>query len=43
MAKEHDALVADVQKFMSPRYGEGYIKGVHDHDAAKNRGMLFLK
>lgn len=24
-----------VQKFMAPRYTEGYIKGVHDQDAAK--------
>ncbi|MEL7495965.1 MAG: DNA repair ATPase [Planctomycetota bacterium] len=23
-----------VQSFMAPRYSEGYIKGVHDHDAA---------
>ncbi len=23
-----------VQKFMSPRYSEGYTKGVHDHDAS---------
>ena len=22
-----------VQKFMAPRYSEGYVKGVHDHDA----------
>ncbi len=28
-------LVPDVQKFMSPRYGENYVKGVHDHDAAR--------
>jgi hypothetical protein len=27
-------LVAHVQKFMAPRYAEGYVKGVHDHDAA---------
>lgn len=26
---------AVVQKFMAPRYTEGYVKGVHDHDAAK--------
>lgn len=24
-----------VQTFMGPRYDEGYIKGVHDHDAAR--------
>lgn len=29
-----EVLVGDVQKFMSPRYREGYSKGVHDHDAA---------
>lgn len=29
------ALLEAVQTFMSPRYSEGYIKGVHDHDAAK--------
>ncbi|MBX3437119.1 MAG: DNA repair ATPase, partial [Planctomycetaceae bacterium] len=27
-------LLALVQKFMGPRYSEGYTKGVHDHDAA---------
>ncbi len=27
-------LLAAVQKFMAPRYSEGYSKGVHDHDAA---------
>ena len=26
--------VAVVQKFMAPRYTDGYVKGVHDHDAA---------
>ncbi|MEL6702928.1 MAG: DNA repair ATPase [Bacteroidota bacterium] len=29
-----DAVLASVQRFMAPRYGEGYVKGVHDHDAA---------
>ncbi len=28
-------LLEAVQKFMAPRYSEGYVKGVHDHDAAK--------
>lgn len=28
-------LLAHVQKFMAPRYEEGYVKGVHDRDAAK--------
>ncbi len=27
-------LLAVVQQFMAPRYTEGYVKGVHDHDAA---------
>jgi hypothetical protein len=29
-----EALVAYVQQFMAPRYTEGYLKGVHDADAA---------
>jgi hypothetical protein len=29
-----ETLPDDVQRFMSPRYREGYSKGVHDHDAA---------
>ncbi|MHC4886244.1 MAG: ATP-binding protein, partial [Planctomycetota bacterium] len=29
-----DALKALVQQFMGPRYAEGYVKGVHDADAA---------
>jgi len=29
-----EALAARVQAFMGPRYDEGYVKGVHDHDAA---------
>jgi len=28
-------LAARLQTFMSPRYREGYVKGVHDHDAAR--------
>ena len=31
---EEDGLLEAVQKFMASRYSEGYIKGVHDHDAA---------
>ncbi|OQY26988.1 MAG: AAA family ATPase [Candidatus Cloacimonetes bacterium 4572_55] len=31
----HEEWTDFVQKFMSSRYEEGYIKGVHDHDAAK--------
>ena len=30
-----EGLLSRVQAFMGPRYDEGYIKGVHDHDAAK--------
>jgi hypothetical protein len=33
-ACDDEQLAGYVQKFMSPRYSEGYIKGVHDHDAA---------
>jgi len=29
-----EELLPRVQKFMASRYTEGYIKGVHDHDAA---------
>jgi len=29
-----DELLTVVQRFMGPRYSEGYTKGVHDHDAA---------
>ncbi|MFZ5830518.1 MAG: DNA repair ATPase [Planctomycetota bacterium] len=28
-------LLETVQRFMGPRFAEGYVKGVHDHDAAK--------
>lgn len=31
---DDDTLQDTVQTFMAPRYAEGYIKGVHDHDAA---------
>ncbi|MEL7002265.1 MAG: AAA family ATPase [Bacteroidota bacterium] len=30
-----EELLAYVQKFMALRYNEGYMKGVHDHDAAQ--------
>jgi hypothetical protein len=33
-AYDDGQLAGHVQKFMGPRYSEGYIKGVHDHDAA---------
>ncbi|WP_338394559.1 DNA repair ATPase [Fulvitalea axinellae] len=32
---DHDALMAVVQRYMALRYSEGYVKGVHDHDATK--------
>ncbi|MEZ4888488.1 MAG: ATP-binding protein [Chitinophagales bacterium] len=28
-------LLQNLQQFMAPRYSEGYVKGVHDQDAAK--------
>ena len=31
---ERETLDAFVQKFMAPRYSEGYVKGVHDNDAS---------
>jgi hypothetical protein len=30
-----ESLIEIIQQFMSARYAEGYIKGVHDHDAAR--------
>lgn len=36
MAEEYgEGTLEDVQRFMQPRYAEGYTKGVHDADAAK--------
>ena len=32
--KTHQELTTYVQEFMTPRYHEGYVKGVHDQDAA---------
>ncbi len=29
-----EAILNRVRQFMAPRYAEGYVKGVHDHDAA---------
>ncbi len=41
---EFDELTARAQTFMGPRYEEGYVKGVHDHDGAKIlQAMLQLK
>jgi len=34
LASPTESLLSRVQAFMGPRYDEGYIKGVHDHDAA---------
>ena len=31
---DESAFLAEVQTFMGPRHAEGYVKGVHDHDAA---------
>ncbi|MEC9091737.1 MAG: AAA family ATPase, partial [Planctomycetota bacterium] len=43
-ALEEKELVQRVQEFMAPRYAEGYVKGVQDHDAAKIlSGLLDLK
>ena len=36
----HEALLEAVQTFMAPRYAEGYVKGVHDHDTALILGQL---
>ena len=36
---EEERLAA-MRTFMAPRYGEGYVKGVHDQDAAKILGAL---
>ncbi|MBX3177128.1 MAG: DNA repair ATPase [Candidatus Hydrogenedentes bacterium] len=33
-AMSPEALQAFIQKYMGSRYSEGYVKGVHDHDAA---------
>ena len=30
-----EQLIQRVQTFMGPRFDEGYVKGVHDHDAAR--------
>jgi len=33
-AYTHEKIFEIVQSFMSVRYAEGYVKGIHDHDAA---------
>ena len=40
LAAEPPQRMAMVQKFMGPRYAEGYVKGVHDSDAAMILGAL---
>ncbi len=39
---DEPALLPSVEQFMAPRYTEGYIKGVHDHDALKILKPLML-
>lgn len=36
-----EALLPLLQQFMTPRYQEGYLKGVHDLDAAKIAAVLY--
>lgn len=44
LALSNEDLTAFVQKFMGTRYAEGYVKGVHDHDAALIlRALLEMK
>lgn len=44
IALPDNKLVAEIQKFMAPRYSESYVKGVHDADAAKIlRAVLDLR
>ncbi|NAW55920.1 MULTISPECIES: DNA repair ATPase [unclassified Vibrio] len=33
-ANREKQLLSQVQSFAAPRYKEGYVKGIHDHDAA---------
>lgn len=37
-----EAIVGRVQTYMGPRYDEGYVKGVHDRDAARILQALVL-
>lgn len=34
LAQTDEELLESIRSFMAPRYSEGYVKGVHDHDAA---------
>ncbi|MFT7631653.1 MAG: hypothetical protein ACI87E_002692 [Mariniblastus sp.] len=38
--KTPEDLLETIQTFMAPRYAEGYVKGVHDHDAELILQML---
>ena len=43
-AQDDDALTKTIQQFMARRHTEGYVKGVHDHDAMRIvRGLLELR
>lgn len=37
-----EGLTGRIQAFMAPRFDEGYVKGVHDHDAAKILHALLM-
>ncbi len=39
-ALREDKLLSVIQKFAAPRYKEGYVKGIHDHDAHKILAQL---
>lgn len=44
LALSDEDMTAFAQRFMGPRYTEGYVKGVHDHDAALIlRGLVELQ
>ena len=38
---DDESLLVYVQRFMGPRYSEGYVKGVHDHDAREDRALAW--
>ena len=40
LKQNDDELLETVRAFMAPRYAEGYVKGVHDQDAALILGQL---
>ncbi|GEM76484.1 DNA repair ATPase [Vibrio sagamiensis] len=39
-ARKNGELLSLVQRFAAPRYKEGYVKGIHDHDAEKILNQL---